>query len=485
MSKIKGFIGETLIYGFANVFSRIFAMLLIPLYANFLGKTDYANLVMLQSFFSISTFFLTLSAGVFYYYYEYENIKYRKMVFSTWFYYQLIVVSLIIISLGLFANPISNLLLTNSENAFELKVCTILVGIQLVPYIFNITNINLFRIDRNPKGVMYITLLEAIFTISIIGVGINYFDFGLIEIMASQVIARLLVALFFYKTILFYINYKYFYSKLLVKLFNFSWPFLIISIFSWFIISVDKFIGADVLQNKDDVALLALAMQLTIPITVLADMIRMAIGPFMMSIRFEKDANKSYQQVFDLSVLSSLLVLIGLLIVSPFLIPLITNQSYLAVIFVIPLIAFASVFSLIANQFSISFSLAKKTVYIMYATISGGTVGILINLFFMNRFGFIVSGISQLISFVIMCVILYLVGKKVAGLDLKLGKSALLILICLIYLSIVYFKMDEILSENYFTIYFYGVLTFILLLYLYLRQQKIPLKSIFNRILKN
>lgn len=460
-------------------------MLLIPLYANFLGKTDYSNLVMLQSFFSILTFFLTLSAGVFYYYYEYENIKYRKMVFSSWFYYQLIVVALIIISLGLFTNPISNLLLTNSENVFELKVCTILIGIQLVPYIFNITNINLFRIDRNPKGVMYITLLEAIFTISIIGIGINYFDFGLIEIMASQVIARLLVALFFYKTILFYINYKYFYSELLKKLFNFSWPFLIISIFSWFIISIDKFIGADVLQNKDDVALLALAMQLTIPITVLADMIRMAIGPFMMSIRFEKDANKSYQQVFDLSVLSSLLVLISLLIVSPFLIPLIANQSYLAVIFVIPLIAFASVFSLIANQFSISFSLAKKTVYIMYATIIGGAIGILINLFFMERFGFIVSGISQLISFVIMCVILYLLGKKVAGLDLKLGKSAILILICLTYLSIVYFKMDEILSENYFTIYFYGILTFILLLYLYLRQQKIPLKSIFTRIFKN
>lgn len=484
MSVLKGFIGETLIYGFANVFSRIFAMLLIPLYANFLGKTDYSNLVMLQSFFSILTFFLTLTAGVFYYYYEYENTKYRKMVFSSWFYYQVIIVAIIIVSLAVFSQTISGLLLTNSENTFELSVCIILIGIQLIPYIFNITNINLFRIDRNPKGVMYITLLEALFTLSIIGIGINYFNFGLIEIMASQIVARFLAALFFYKTILFYINFKYFYSKLLFKLFNFSWPFLIISIFSWFIISVDKFIGADVLVDKDDVALLALAMQLTIPITVLADMIRMAIGPFMMSIRFEKDVNKSYQQVFDLSVLSSLLVLIGLLIVSPLLIPLIANDSYLAVIFVIPLIAFASVLSLIANQFSISFSLAKKNVYIMYATVIGGIVGILINVLFMNRFGFVVSGVSQLISFLIMCVFLYMIGKKVAGLDLKLGKSTVLILICLIYLSILYFNMDEILSENYSTLYFYGVLTFILLLYIYLRQQKIPLKSIFNRIFK-
>ena len=481
MSKIKGFINETLIYGFANVFSRIFAMLLIPLYANFLGKTDYSNLVMLQSFFSILTFLLTLSAGVFYYYYEYENIKYRKMVFSTWFYYQVIIVGIIILTLYFFSTPISSLLLVNSGNIFEIKVCILLIGIQLIPYIFNITNINLFRINRNPKGVMYITLLEAIFTLTIIGIGINFYSFGLVEIMSSLVVARLLVTFFYFKTISFYLNYKFFYLKLFLKLFSFSWPFFIISIFSWLIISVDKFIGVNALENKEDIALLALAMQLTIPITVLADMIRMAIGPFMMSIRFEKDADKSYQQVFDLSVFSSLLVLVGLLIISPFLIPIIANKTYLPVIFVIPLIAFASVLSLIANQFSISFSLAKKTIYIMIATIIGGVIGLIINILFMNEFGFIISGISQLISFLTMCIFLYILGTKTTELNLNLKNSFYLILVSIGYLTIVYVNMEKILNQNYFAIYFYGLITIIILFYLYIKNQKISLKGIFNR----
>ena len=55
-------------------------MLLIPFYANYLGKVDYSNLVMLQSIFTILTFLLALNTGVFFYYYEYENPKYRKMV---------------------------------------------------------------------------------------------------------------------------------------------------------------------------------------------------------------------------------------------------------------------------------------------------------------------------------------------------------------------------------------------------------------------
>ncbi len=90
MSKIKGFINETIVYGFANVFSRVFAMLLIPFYANYLGKIDYSNLVMLQSIFTILTFLLALNSGVFFYYYEFENTKYRKIVFTSWFYYELV-----------------------------------------------------------------------------------------------------------------------------------------------------------------------------------------------------------------------------------------------------------------------------------------------------------------------------------------------------------------------------------------------------------
>ena len=88
------------------------------------------------------------------------------------------------------------------------------------------------------------------------------------------------------------------------RLVLFSWPFFVISLFSWIIISIDKFLGVEILSDNNEVALLSLAMQLSLPIAVLADMIRMAIGPFVMSIRKSNEAVESYQQVFDLSVFS-------------------------------------------------------------------------------------------------------------------------------------------------------------------------------------
>ena len=49
-------------------------------------------------------------------------------------------------------------------------------------------------------------------------------------------------------------------------------------------------------------------------------------------------------------------------------------------------------------------------------TMIAGTLVFSINYLFMKEYGFIVAGISQMISYAIMAVFLYLVGAKVAEL---------------------------------------------------------------------
>lgn len=475
-SKIKGFIGETLIYGVANVFSRVFAMLLIPLYASYLGKVDYSNLIMLQSVFSILTFLLGLNSGVFYYYYEYEKEKYRRMVFSSWFYYEVAVATILIIGLIALSYPLSGLFVIDN-NRSEIQMAISFLGFQFIPYLINNTNINLFRIDRNPKRVMMITLLEAFFTLVIVGLGLYYFEFGIVEIIIAQFAARGLVALLHLKTVSFYLSKAYYSFLLLKKLFVFSWPFFIISMFQWMIISIDKFIGAGVLADKTEVALLALAMQLSLPITVLADMIRMAIGPFVMSIRKDNDADKSYQSIFNLSVFASLGVMVALIASTPWLVPLIADKSYIRVIEVIPLIALANVLSLIANQFAISFSLIKKNVYILYATLIAGTCGFFVNYLFMKTGGFIVSGYSQIASYFLMATFLFIVGRRVANNKLNLSVGAQLISVATIFILFVYYNLTEIYSGGKFVLIFGSGLTIILLSLIYLNSIKFKIKT--------
>lgn len=482
MGNLKKFIGETLIYGFANVFSRVFAMMLIPIYANTLSKTTYSNLIMLQSVFSVLTFLLALNSGVFFYYYEYERVRYRKIIFTSWFYYQLMTAILLSLLLVVFSGPLTELFIVTEDNSWELGVSLMLIGLQFFPYILNITNINLFRIDRTPKKVMYITLLEAIFTLLLVWVGIKFFGFGMIGIVCMQILARLIVAILFIKSASFYFNAFHFSKNMLKKLFVFSWPFFIISAFSWAIISLDKFLGADLLTNKDDVAYLALAMQLSLPIAVLADMIRMAIGPFVMSIRKEKDADQSYQRIFDLSVYSGMMVLVLLVVFSPLLVNILANESYLMVLKVLPFIALGSILSLIANQFAISFSLVKKNVYILYATVLGGVIGFLVNYFYMTDHGFIIAGISQILSYALMASFLYIFGKRKTDLNLNLTQALVMLLMIGGFIGFIYWDIQQILDGNYLKMILSGCGVLVLLTALYFYFQKLTVKGILSAI---
>lgn len=484
MSKIRGFINETIVYGFANVFSRVFAMLLIPFYASYLGKIDYSNLVMLQSIFTILTFMLALNSGVFFYYYEYENIKYRKIVFTSWFYYEIVLSLIFIILLIVGSSAIKNLLIVNQSNSSELIISIVLVGFQLIPYTINNTNINLFRIDRKPKKVMVIVFFEALLTLILVYITLYIFKWGLIGVMIGQIISRLLIAIAFTRTAQFYLQLSNFSWRLLKKIFLYTWPFFVISIFGWIITSMDKFIGSQTLTEKSDVALLSLAMQLVIPIAVLADMIRMAVGPFVMSIHKDVDANDTYQQVFDLSIYASSIIVIALIGATPFLTNILTDSSFSEVIYIVPIMALASVISLAANQFSICFNLIKKNIYILYASVIAGIIGATINFLFMEKYGFIVSGLSQLISYLAMAIFLFIVGRKIAHQKLKLKNSVYLLIPCIIFITFVYIYSTSIIGGKHLILIIGTLATIFLLTFIFLKSQKLSLIRILNIILR-
>ncbi len=484
MANLKGFVNETLVYGFGNVFSRIFAMFLIPLYAKYLGKIDYSNLVMLQTVFSVLTFLTALNAGVFFYYYEYDNLRYRKIVLTSWFYYQLVVSFSVLIILLFSSQFLYKLFIVDSTNADSLKLCLVLIGVQLFPYIFNNTNLNFFRIERKAKSAVTIVLLEACFTLILVALVLVVFKLGIVEVVIAQIISRLLVSIIYANKAKTYVYIKNFSKALLKKIFIYAWPFILASIFSMIIANADKFIGAQVLPQKEDVALLALAMQLALPISILSNMISMALGPFIMSFRKDENAENTYQQVFDLTIFAGCIVAVGIIAIAPFLTLILTNYSFINVVYVIPLIALASAFNLASNQFFVSFSLCKKTIYILYGFIIGGILGLLINFLFMGNYGFIVSGISQIFSYLAMAVFSFVLGRKIANLKIKLNNSFFLISILILYIILIYFLNPYVVNGNYYFFVGVSILFGLILVTIYIKQHKLNLKYIVKSIVK-
>ena len=484
MSKIKGFIGETIVYGFANVFSRAFAMILIPLYTNFLTKVEYSNLSMLQSTFTILSFFLALNSGVFYYYYEYENVKFKKIVFSTWFFYQIFVCIFLSISVIFLIPFLEHLFILNTENTFEIRLGIFLICLQFLPFIVNNTNINYFRIDRKPKQVLYIVFAEALFTFLLIFISFKITKPSITIVLVSQIVARLIVALFSSRTTLFYARIRLFSKKLLKQIIVISWPFFIISSLGWAIISLDKFIGVQAFQNQSDVAVLTLATQLIVPLSVLTAMINQAIGPFIMSVRKDTDANEKFQGVFDLSTFIVIILALFIITFSPYIILFLSNESFIHAIYVLPLMALAGIIALVFNQICPSFSLVRKNNIIAVASISGTAVGLLINFIFMGRYGYVVSGISQVLSYTVMFLVLYIIGKRKKIIFIQVKNAMLLVFVAVAYIT-AFYASNYLWGYGNFIISFAISLFFLfLLLVIFLNQQGIRYSNILQMVKK-
>lgn len=476
--RVKSFLLEAGVYGFGNVFSRFFAMLLIPLYTNYLGKIDYSNIILLQSTFSLLTYFLALNAGVFYYYYESNKTKYRSIVFSSWFYYQIVSAICILLFLILLAPYVIQFFILTNDNQDDLYWGIILVGFQLFPYAFGACNMNYFRIDRKPVMVVIIITLESFFTLSFVFISLHFLNGHLKEIILSQIIARILVVIIFIKFSHFYTAFKNVSIRMIKQIFLVSWPFIVASIFSWFITYIDKFIGIQVIPEKTNIAYLSLAMQLTIPLTILADMIRMAVGPFVMSIRKEKDAGETYQVVFDLIVYLSSIMSILLILAGPILIYILADNTYIKVMYVLPLMAYAQVIYIAGHQVAVHFSLEKKNIYIMYAIILSSFINIISNWIGMQKYGFVFAGISQIAAYSFMFVFLYVLSKKKVQSQLSMTKSTINFIILTFFILLYTVSISMNLTKSMYMQIFAGVISMILLTIAFFIMHKLTLRGV-------
>jgi len=87
--------------------------------------------------------------------------------------------------------------------------------------------------------------------------------------------------------------------------------------------------------------------------------------------------------------------------------------------------------------------------------------------------GFVVSGYSQILSYVAMAVFLFFMGRKVANQKLKLNNSLIITSIVLLYIASLYFINPLVENGKYILFITLSMLVFIVISVIYIKQQKI------------
>ncbi|MGD1957665.1 MAG: lipopolysaccharide biosynthesis protein [Fulvivirga sp.] len=412
MSGIKGFLTETAIYGLGSVISRLFAFFLIPIYIEVLGKSNYANVILIQLVFTLITFFFALNSGVFYYYYEYKSKQLKLSIFTSWVAYQLACL-LLLASAFFFVYPYIHIFFDNSTSETSIDKALFYMVASLLPYIVNNTYFNSCRIRRRPIKATVTIMVEILLLVLLVIMFLKYYNLGIEGVFLAQLISRGIVSIVIlisgFGTVLISGTIS---LKLISRTLSYSWPYFLISSFFWLINSADKFIGTQLLSSHGDVAYLVLAGQITLQIAVLVDVERQAYGTYVMSIRKEESASSTYSAVFSFVIYCGALVSVGIMGIGPLLINLLANEEFYAAMKVIPLFALAATINLMIGQFGLGLNLTKNNIYIAVGVIIGGIIGVVLNYYLLGVFQIAGAGVAQIISFTVSASVIYFFSRK-------------------------------------------------------------------------
>src|SRR6478736_1540397 len=92
INKIRTLAGESVIYGLSGIIGKLISFFLLPFFARTLSTADYGAIALLQSFFFLFNVIsiLGLEGAAFRWYYDDEEIGFRKKLFSTTISFQIV-----------------------------------------------------------------------------------------------------------------------------------------------------------------------------------------------------------------------------------------------------------------------------------------------------------------------------------------------------------------------------------------------------------
>jgi O-antigen/teichoic acid export membrane protein len=207
--------------------------------------------------------------------------------------------------------------------------------------------------------------------------------------------------------------------------------------------------------------------KLAVLMTLFIQMFRYAAEPFFFSKKDRADAKRIYAVIMKYFVAAGMLIfLIVMLYIDVF--KLFIGSNFREGIFIVPVILLANLLMGIFYNQSIWYKLQNLTRYGAYLVFGGAVITVLINYFFIPSFGYRASAWGHLVSYAVMIIASYFLGKRYY--DIKYDLKSILAYIVIGIL--VYLLFTALVFNSLFFEYLCKSAVLILLLGLYIWSER-------------
>jgi O-antigen/teichoic acid export membrane protein len=447
--------GQTAVYGLGIVLPRLLNYLLLtPFYTRVFDRATYGIITELYAY--VVFLLVILSYGMETGYFRYaSNSEQKDRVYTTVLGSLFITSMLFIVSMLVWANPVSSVI-GYAQHPEYIKMLAAIVGIDA----FTTIPFARIRLRNQPMKYALIRLAEVG-----INIGLNLFflhycprhtdsdlvaylyneNIGVGYVLISNLVASFLKLILLVPDIL--AAFRSVFDRSLFKLIlRYSYPLLIAGLAGTVNEALDRILLKHMipmeLNPMEQLGIYGANYKLAVLMTLFVQMFKYAAEPFFFSKSGDKNAQKLYADVMMFFVVAGLFIFLLVNLYLDYFI-LFIGTNFREGVQIVPVVLMANLVMGIFFNLSIWYKLTNRTYFGAVLVLLGALITVLVNVLFIPRYGYVASAWAHLFCYSTMVVISYLWSRKHYAIPYRTGRIlAYIALAVFIYLSNELFLQD-------------------------------------------
>ena len=436
MRKILLQLGQhSFIYGIGNAFGIAGGFLLIPLYTHVLSTAEYGIYELLNrtADICILIMFMGVRQAFIRFYFDQDNIEWKKtVVFST---LAFVLTSGVVI--GLMLLPFREIL---AQVLFKESTLGVLFGFLVVWLPLELlVKIGMTHLQIQMKSVRYVMINVGKFSLFIISniLLVYVYRKGVVGILISNIWIGGLIGIGFLYSLVKWTGVKISFG-LIGRLLKFGLPYLPTTFFMFIISSSDRYF-LTAFSSLEEVGIYALGYKIGMfGIMLVMEPFSKVWAPFLFGNYEKPDGPELISKVFTLYTSGSILVALVISVLSPVVIPLISDKAFHGSYELVPWICLAGIFWGMASLADAGILISKKTGYKPIIFGLASVIGVFGNLILIPKFGASGACIALAITFFSLFVINNSFAHRFYPLKIEYRKLCL-ILSCAVLVYVGYY----------------------------------------------
>ena len=436
LKDLKNTIKQSAFYGISRIAAKTISFVLIPLYTAKFSSEAVANINLLESvwqYLFIICMFSFETTIVFFCASEKNLTRRKSLLFN--FFTLLVINSVMILLIGIFcAGSLSEFILQGSVYKNVIFYCfliSVFESLLIMP-------MTIARLNDRPSLYLIITVSNLVINLLLQIYFIVVLNYGFEFVFLSKFIAPLIMFFVFIPYVLKNVNFNIDTAEI-KQILKFSFPFMIATLLSLLLNTVDRFILAEFV-SKQDVAIY------TVGYSIGSVTNAFILSPFTLALNvifwkkinednFRRFMTKTSTYLFFTMISASLIVTF---FISYAIKIFVRNEALWPAENIIPFILFSNCFVALFLFPSHDFYYTKKTNVILYIMAICLLFNFVMNLIFIQYFGIYASAVITIFSYLLMLMLGYLYTKDYSFTKFEYKKIALLSVLFVLFSAIVF-----------------------------------------------